>query len=76
MTATANSDLANIHLGEGIRYGLSRNVSAMKNGQPVLICLAYITFPNGEETTLAIPEEEIRFKGAGIIEQRIKQAAR
>lgn len=59
-----------------IRYGVSRNMAATdKAGYPVSIALVVVEFPNGERRQLAVREDEIRFKGEALIEQRVREAA-
>ena len=59
-----------------VRYGVSRNVPATKDGQPCKIAMVVIERENGHLHTIAVNEELIKFMGEGVIEQEIARVLR
>lgn len=61
-------------MNQQISYVVRRNVEATdKDGRPTRIALALIRFPNGDATTLAIPEGLLATIPPGAVEDFIEQ---
>ena len=56
-------------------YTVSRNVDATdETGNPVKIALATVIHENGEQETVAVREDKIRFAGESLIDVEVAKA--